>query len=132
MNSETYVRAMSTKTLPLLQEVFGENGDFIYCDDGAPCHRSRNTVNWKLHYFGEDRICKFWAGYSPDRNLIEHCWALIWEEVNTRRPTTMIGLKRAIQAGWDKVTPDFLRRLYASQDRRDNAILAARGGHTKY
>ena len=93
-------------------------------DDGAPCHRGRVAENFKVHHFGQNRIFRAWAGYSPDRNLIESVWGLVWQEVNRRQPTTLPGLKRAIDSGWNRATPDYLRRLFESQDRRDDAILA--------
>lgn len=123
---------MCRVVLPFVDKEF-PNGDFIYQDDGAPCHRATATQQWKDFHFGKRALApREWAPYSPDRNLIEHCWAMIKQDVDQRQPTTLKTLRKAINFGWDLVTPQYLQKLFASQRKRDQAIIDADGGHTEW
>ena len=47
-------------------------------------------------------------------------------------PTTLHQLRDAVMAAWDALRPERLRSLVRSMPRRARALLAARGGHTRY
>jgi hypothetical protein len=132
MDSDQYITAMCKVVMPFIATEFPD-GDFIYQDDGAPSHRAAATQQWKDFHFGRKALLpRDWAPYSPDRNLIEHCWAIIKQEVDRRQPTTLKTLRKAINAGWDLVTARVLENLFASQRKRDQQIVDADGGHIDY
>lgn len=132
MNSLKYTRALFKVVVPFLDEHFPD-GDFLFQDDGAPAHRSEHSTSWKRMRWGFRALGRrYWAPYSPDRNLIENCWGMMADEVGKSNPTTLPTLRKAILAAWDKVTPEYLDNLYSSQRPRDRAILAEKGGFTKW
>ncbi|KAH7904550.1 hypothetical protein BJ138DRAFT_1018994 [Hygrophoropsis aurantiaca] len=50
-------------------------------------------------------------------NIIEHLWQELWE---------------ALVEEWGNIEMDFVRKLYESMPRRVEALLEAKGSHTKY
>jgi len=70
---------------------------------------------------------------SPDLNPIENLWALLKKKVAKRGPTNKNALIKAIHEEWKKI-PEYydLNQLIQSMPRRLNAVLDAKGHHTKY
>ena len=48
------------------------------------------------------------------------------------KPTTIRGIKVVVQRIWDKISPHYLSKLFASMLRRMRAVIDANGGPTKY
>ena len=48
------------------------------------------------------------------------------------RATSIAGLKKIARKVWRGITPDYLKQLYQSMPRRMQAIIDARGAHTRY
>ena len=73
-----------------------------------------------------------WPSQSPDLNPIEH----IWEEMKTKlenKPCKNINeLESAIFQCWKDISTSVTSKLVASMPSRCAAVIAARGGHTKY
>ena len=56
-----------------------------------------------------------------------------WEAIGLlSHATSTDGLKRIACKVWRGVTPEYLDNLYQSMPRRMQAVIAAKGGHTKY
>ncbi|ORZ27214.1 hypothetical protein BCR41DRAFT_151536 [Lobosporangium transversale] len=49
-----------------------------------------------------------------------------------RRPTSKEEMIAAFQEEWDKLTPDVIKRIINTMPKRIDAVLAAKGGSTKY
>jgi hypothetical protein len=132
MDTNQYIRAMSQVVFPMIDELFPTK-EFMYVDDGAPCHTSKAALDWKFFQWGHQVLeRRYWAPYSPDRNPIEHCWAFMKEEIIRRSPRTVKGLRAVINAAWNSITLEFLGNLFDSLDARDRAIIDANGGHTDF
>ena len=67
-------------------------------------------------------------------NPIEHLWdnMAVYIRDMDNPPTTLHQLRDAVMAAWDALRPERLRSLVRSMPRRARALLAARGGHTRY
>ena len=100
--------------------------------DGAPIHRSASTSRWlRLHgvkLFNEGK----WPVMSPDLNPIEHLKPHVTRAIQGEVYTSREGLWSAIESAFRVIPREFVIRLYNSMPRRLNAVIEAKGGHSKY
>ena len=107
----------------------GEN--FILMDDNARAHRARITDQ----YLEQDTIVRMeWPDRSPDLNPIEHAWDMLQTAVSSRpvQPASVQELRQALLEEWDQIPQYKIRRLISSMRRRCQAVIEARGHHTRY
>ena len=107
----------------------GEN--FILMDDNARAHRARITDQ----YLEQATIVRMeWPARSPDLNPIEHAWDMLQTAVSSRpvQPASVQELRQALLEEWDQISQYKIRRLISSMRRRCQAVIAARGHHTRY
>lgn len=115
--------------LPAAREHFGRSRDWLLLEDNDPKHRSKASVKWK-----EDHHIKAlpWPSMSPDMNPVENFWSLLKIKVADRRPTTLKGLKRAIQKEWTQLPQELASNLISSMERRIRSLIEANGDYTLY
>ena len=115
--------------LPWATATFGRN--FVYVQDNAPPLTARDTVRFLEQ---QDVEVMDWPARSPDMNPIEHVWDQmgIWIRDMAFPPSTVAELQQVVRQAWDAVGPQRVRRLVESMPRRVRAVLAARGGNTRY
>ena len=99
-------------------------------EDGAPAHRAKSTKEWHAEHGVE--LFPDWPSNSPDVNPIENLWSQMKHLQRHERATSIAGLKKIAQKVWRGITPEYLRQLYQSMPRRMQAIINARGAHTRY
>ena len=107
----------------------GEN--FILMDDNARAHRARITDQ----YLEQATIVRIeWPARSPDLNPIEHAWDMLQTAVSSRpvQPASVQELRQALLEEWDQIPQYKIRRLISSMQRRCQAVIEARGHHTRY
>ena len=76
-----------------------------------------------------------WLSKSPDLNPIERLWDQLDKRVRQRQlpaPQTLDQLRQMLQQEWRTIPRNNVRNLIESMPRRCRAVLAARGGHTRY
>lgn len=104
---------------------------FLFQQDNARPHTAVLTRN-----FLEDmRIPVMeWPALSPDLNPIEHLWDQLDRRVRARpmAPATTQELTAALLQEWEDIPQDYIRVLILSMPRRCQAVILARGGHTRY
>lgn len=103
----------------------------IFQQDNARPHAARLTKNF-LQAQGIEVLQ--WMPYSPDLNPIEHLWDELGRRIaaSGRRPTTRPMLIQALQAEWNAIPQERIRRLVQSMRQRCQACVQAQGGHTRY
>jgi hypothetical protein len=71
---------------------------------------------------------------SPDVILIEPLWHNLKEHICARPhiPTTLDELKSAIYEAWDQLTVEDVDSHAKTMEEWVQAVLQAKGGHTKY
>nr|KAG5706368.1 hypothetical protein BaRGS_033129 [Batillaria attramentaria] len=113
---------------PVVRPYAGANG-LMY--DNARPHRAR-IVDQYLEEESMERM--EWPARSPDLNPIEHVWDMIGRAVRARvnPPRTLAQLGQALQQEWDQIPQQTIRNLICSMRRRCQAVIPARGGHTRY
>ena len=65
-------------------------------------------------------------------NPIEHVWPMISRKLIGRVFSDREQLWSALQTAFAEITPEQILKLYASMPRRIQALLANRGGSTRY
>lgn len=69
---------------------------------------------------------------SPDLNWQENVWEMMMQGVRLRHPTTLQGLKVAMEEEWENIPLSSIRSCVASMPRRLRAVINTKGGHTRY
>ena len=103
----------------------------VFQQDNARCHVAQVSMDFlNFHHI---RVLP-WPAMSPDLNPIEHLWDELGRRVRSRLnpPETLDQLRRALVAEWTNIPIDFVRNLIRSMRRRCQAVINARGGHTRY
>jgi transposase len=109
-----------------------------FMQDNAPIHTAKKVSKW----FKERGIPVLdWAPYSPDLNPIEHVWAWMKQWINQQYPhlkdlgesqAAYDELARVIIEAWEAIPQEKIDSLIKSMDNRVNAVLRAKGWHTRY
>ena len=130
IDSNRYMRLCIPHALWAAGELDLPRGQWILQQDNAPCHVSRRT----LEYLREGNIGLFdWPPNSPDLNPIEHIWADLKRRLfQLPKPKNMLELAAQIEHAWDDTSPALCKALVESMPRRMAAVVAAKGGYTKY
>ena len=115
------------------------NDTFLFMHDNAPCHTATKVTKFlKMKRLPTMK----WAAQSPDLNPIENLWTDFKERFHAR--CAHLGLKPSTRAEVLEKHADVLRELWREQGlklitkliesmpRRVAAVIAAKGGHTKY
>jgi len=131
LNAARYIdEVLVPKLLPSARDMFHDEVDFIFQQDGAPCHTAKKCMNW----FRDSNIeLLSWPGNSPDLNPIENLWSRLKKAVAEKHPSNKQQLIEAIIQSWYHIiTPENLRKLVESMPSRCKAVVAARGYPTRY
>jgi transposase len=106
-------------------------GGMHFQQDGAASHRAKSTTKWLEQH--NIRLL-FHPASSSDLNPIERAWHELKRRLRKRNhiPTSLDELKHAIHEIWDEIPQEFIDRLIHKMPDCVSAVLAAKGGHTRY
>jgi transposase len=114
--------------LPFLKQ---RNFDHVFQHDNARCHVARVCQN----FLNQNHIRVLpWPALSPDLSPIELLWDELGRRVRHRQnlPETLQELPEVLVHEWNNIPQAFIQQLIGSMRRRYEAVVAARGGHTRY
>ena len=86
-------------------------------------------------WFSENHIKVLeWPAQSPDLNPIEHLWCHLKKQLQEypSPPKGVWELWERVEVEWPKIEAEGCQKLIESMPRRLNAVIKAKGGHTKY
>lgn len=131
MNQDQYKRVLQNRLIPQIREWFPHGESYVFMQDGAPCHTARSVRS----FLEQNNIPVLsWPGNSPDMNPIENVWELMKREIAKEVITTKTRLIEQIIVVWNR-HPHLQETVQAcinSMPRRIQALIAAKGGSTKY
>ncbi len=105
---------------------------WIFQQDNASCHRSKFT---KGYLFDNDVDVLPWPARSPDFNIIENLWGIIFRDdiyKDSKQYADKEELKVAIQKAWNNIEIHTIRNLFDSMHKRCIRVLERSGRKTKY
>ena len=131
MNAKQYVDILNDHLWHSIVESGIDEEDIIFQQDNDPKHTSRRAREW----FEEHNINVLdWPAQSPDINAIEHLWGTLKKKLQTYEtpPKGVWELWERVVVEWGKITAEDCQKLIESMPRRIEAVIKAKGGHTKY
>ena len=131
MNSSVYIEVLERHMRPSTAFLLPYPGaPYILQQDNDPKHPSRKTRDW----LALKHIATLpWPAQSPDLNPIEQLWATLKRRMgHGAAPTTVDELWERLERVWWAIEPDLCCRLVESMPDRVEAVIKARGGHTRF
>lgn len=123
------LKILKDHLLPSIEELQSNDKDYIFQQDGAPCHKSKKTMAW-LKRKGLPLID--WPASSPDQSPIETLWGVMKQKLRERPARTAEDLRTRLQEIWDSFTPSDCQKLVETMPRRLNSLILAKGDVTPW
>jgi transposase len=128
MDHRAYIKILTENLQPSVQ-MLGLPDSFVFQQDNDPKHTALNTRLWLLF---NTRKQLNTPPQSPDLNPIEHIWSEVERRLRRRRYKNREELKTALVEIWGTISEEVTSKLIDSMKRRLEAVIAAKGGPTKY
>ena len=124
MDADQYVSILEDHMLPSLEESGIPKEEVIFQQDNDPKHTSKKAKKW----FEDHHITLLdWPAQSP-----------LWHHVKIqlakypRAPKGVWEMWERVAEVWNDIPPEVCQNLIESMPRRLEAVIKAKGGHTKY
>lgn len=123
-----YLKILQGNLLESVRKL-GLGGNFVFQHDNDPKHTAKIVKEWLLYRTPKQLHS---PPQSPDLNPIEHLWEEVDRKIRQQSITSVETLKKAIQLAWSKISSETTKNLVNSMPNRMHAVIASKGGPTKY
>jgi DDE superfamily endonuclease len=131
MDAVQYCEILDGGVVESFEKLEMGEGERIFQQDNDPKHTSKRAAKW----FEDNNIqVMAWPAQSPDINPIEHLWVHLKNRLKEypTPPKGVFELWERVEEEWNKILPETCQKLIESMPRRVQAVIKAKGGHTKY
>ena len=131
LNADQYCDILEGGVVESFEKLEMPEGERMFQQNNDPKHTSKKATQW---FEDNDIEVMVWPAQSPDINPIEHLWVHLKKVLN-QYPKPAKGVhelwERVVEE-WNKIPPETCQNLIESMPRRIQAVIKAKGGHTKY
>jgi hypothetical protein len=131
MDKEQYYEILEGGVFESFENLEMEEGEHYFQQDNDPKHTSKMAQKW----FEDHNIEVLgWPAQSPDINPIEHLWHILKIALKKypEPPKGAHELWDRLVVEWNRIPVETCQKLIESMPRRIEAVIKAKGGHTKY
>ena len=131
MNADQYCEILDDGVAESFENLDFPEDEQIFQQDNDPKHTSGKAQKW----FKDNHIKVLdWPAQSPDLNPIEHLWEHLKRRLQQydNPPKGVHELWDRVAEEWNEIPPEVCQTLIESMPRRIEAVIRAKGGHTKY
>ena len=131
MDKKVYHNILVRHGVPSGSRLIGQG--FIFQEDNDPKHASNYCRNYlrRKEASGALKMME-WPPQSPDLNPIEQIWGVLEDKLDRSKVHSKETLWNELQKTWNITSVETLRKYIDTMPRRCAAVIAAKGGHTKY
>jgi hypothetical protein len=129
VNSSYYCEEVLERgLLPEIRKLSGE--DFTFQQDGAPAHRSRQTIAFLGQNVPAFIEPENWPPNSPDLNPVDYSiWGSLQQLVYREKIRDVMHLKEVITRCWNELSQNLMDSAIDQWSKRINLVIQERGGH---
>ena len=131
MDAKQYCEILDDGLVESFEKLGMEEGEHYFQQDNDPKHTSHHATQW---FSDNDIQVLEWPAQSPDLNPIEHLWEHLKHQLQKYEtsPKGIHELWERVVKEWNAISPEVCQNLIESMQRHIQAVIRAKGGHTKY
>ena len=128
MDAEKCCEILEEGLVESLETLEMEEGEHYFQQDNDPNHTSKKAKKW---FEDNDIQVISWPAQSPD---LEHLWEHLKRQLRQYEtpPKGVHELWDRASEEWNGISPETCQNVIESMPRRIQAVIRAKGGHTKY
>ena len=131
INADQYCQILGDGVMESFEKLEMDEGERYFQQDNDPKHTSRKATEW---FEDNDIQVLSWPAQYPDLNPIEHLWEHLKQQLHkySNLPRGVHELWDRLVDKWNGICPKVCQNLIESMPRCIQAVIKAKGGHTKY